>query len=286
MLQVADMSQIQKARDLLQGAVDLHVHSAPDIVARKFNDLELAKESRSQGLSALTIKSHLGETAARASLAAHNVQGIEVYGGIVLNNSVGGLNPEAVETSLKLGGKIVWMPTLDSMNHRSCIGKRGGISILEEKKHLRPEVKDILRLIGEYEVCLSTGHLSFPEAIVLVEAARREKIRATLLTHPEFWITFFPLEKQRHLLCENLFFERCFYSSTLEKEKNTSFQQSIEWIKNLGSETTIISSDLGQANNPAPAEGLETMIGELLEAGFESNSIQRMVLENPRYILE
>jgi len=285
-LWVLVMPDNQQARNLLQGAVDLHVHTAPDIVARKFDDLELARESRSWGLSALVIKSHLGETAARAGLAAHSVQGIEVYGGIVLNNSVGGLNPAAVEISLKLGGKIVWMPTLDSANHRSCIGNSGGISIFEEKERLRPEVKDILRLIREYGASLSTGHLSFRETSVLIEAAREEKIRAVLLTHPEFWITFLPLEKQRHLLCENLFFERCFYSSTLEKGKYTPFQQSVEWIKNLGPESSILSSDLGQANNPAPAEGLEIMIGDLLEAGVDFYSIRRMISENPSYILE
>jgi hypothetical protein len=272
---------------LIQGSIDLHIHSAPDIIPRKFDDFELAKDSLASGLSAIVIKNHMGDTAGRAALVNNHVHDIEVYGGVVLNYSVGGLNPYAVDVSLRLGGKIVWMPTLDSAHHRFRTGKIGGISIIDEKGFLRPEVMDILILIKEHDAAISTGHLSLPEIRALISAARDAKIHAILVAHPEFWITYLTLEEQRQLLLgmDNLFFERCFYASTLSDTEKTLFSKSINWIKNLGFESTIISSDLGQVNNPKPAAGIKMMIEDLLQADINPSDIRTILQRNPRHVI-
>lgn len=76
--------------DFLEGAVDLHVHSAPDVDQRRFNDIELAREAADAGMGAILIKSHQNSTVERAWLVSQIVPEIRVYGGLVLNETVGG----------------------------------------------------------------------------------------------------------------------------------------------------------------------------------------------------
>lgn len=270
---------------LLKGAYDLHVHSAPDLSPRIFDDLDLALEYSKYEMGGIVIKSHFGETASRAKLANHHVKGIEVYGGVTLNKCVGGLNVYAVESTLKLGGKIVWMPTIDAANHKRKTGKMDGISVLDINGNIKPEVFEIIKLIKEFNCVVSTGHLSFRETTALITAAQEEKIKAIIVAHPEFWITSLSLNLQKHLLQENVYFERCYYSSTLEENKKTPFQYSIDCIKTLGCQSTILSSDLGQAHNMPPAEGLAIMIDSLLKAGFLENDINLMIKDNQKKIL-
>jgi hypothetical protein len=94
--------------DYLEGAVDLHVHSAPDVDRRRFDDLELARAAKDAGMGAVLIKSHQNSTVERAWLVAQCVPGIRVYGGLVLNETVGGLNVAAVRLALKLGARQFW----------------------------------------------------------------------------------------------------------------------------------------------------------------------------------
>jgi len=276
---------MESAADLLQGAVDCHVHTSPDVVPRKYDDLELAREAGSAGLRAAVIKSHTGDTAARAALASAHTSGTRIYGGVVLNESVGGLNPRAVEISLQLGGKIVWMPTVDAAHHRFRTGKEGGISILDARGELRSEIRDILRLVREYEATLSTGHLSLEEIHRLAAAARQGKVAPLVVAHPELWITFLSLEAQRDLLEKEVLFERCFYAGTLPPEERTELAQTVSWVASLGAKSTILASDLGQAHNIAPVEGLEAMIARFLEAGKTAADIRCMLHENPSRVL-
>lgn len=276
---------MKSAADLLQGAVDCHVHTSPDVVDRKYDDLELAREAESAGLRAAVIKSHTGDTAARAALASAHTHGIRIYGGVVLNESVGGLNPRAVEISLQLGGKIVWMPTVDAAHHRFRTGKEGGISILDARGELRSELRDILRLVRAYDGTLSTGHLSLEEIHRLAAAARQEKVAPVVVAHPELWITFISLKAQRDLLEKEVLFERCYYAATLPPEERTDLAKTISWVASLGAKSTILASDLGQAHNMSPVEGLQTMIAQFLKAGTPAADIRCMLHENPSRVL-
>ena len=111
--------------DYLEGAVDLHVHSAPDVDRRRFNDLELARAARDAGVGAVLIKSHQNSTVERAWLVAQCVPEIRVYGGLVLNETVGGLNPAAVRLALQMGARQIWMPTRSARNHLQYHGQPG-----------------------------------------------------------------------------------------------------------------------------------------------------------------
>ncbi len=270
---------------MLKNAIDMHVHSAPDIIPRKFDDLELARHYSDNGFSAVVLKNHFGDTAARAKLASNFAEETEIFGGIALNHSAGGLNPAAVEVSVKLGGKVVWMPTVDSRNHKKKLGEAGGISILDEGGKLKSEVLDILDIVKSADIVLATGHLSSEETVRLVDEARALGVKKIVVTHPEFWITRLPLDLQISLARFDVFFERCYYSSTLKDEHHVPFSTVVEEIKTVGIESTIISSDLGQKENISPAEGFERMIEELLTAGFQEKEIERMIVENPASVL-
>ncbi len=276
---------IEMVDEIIKGAYDLHVHSSPDIVPRKLSDIKLAIEAKKAGMAGILIKNHFVDTSSRALLVKEIIDGINIFGGIVLNNSVGGLNPAAVEISLKLGAKEVWMPTVDSLNHRNKLGKREGLFILNNKGKLKKEVYEILELVASYNVILGTGHLSVPEILVLTEEAISLKIKKILITHPEFWVTFIPIETQIILGKKGGFFERCYYSSTLKGDKNVKFDQTVEYINKVGFQSTVISTDLGQKNNPNPITGLKIVISNLLKANIQENDIKKMIVDNPNYLI-
>ncbi len=279
------MMDMDIVHEFIKGAYDLHVHSSPDIVPRKMNDIELAREAKKAGMGGILIKNHYTETSSRAALVKEIVGDIDVFGGIVLNLSIGGLNPYAVEISLKLGAKEVWMPTVDSLNHRGKLGEKGGLYVLDERGRLKKEIYEILELIASFNVILGTGHLSIPEIFVLVDEAAKLKIRKILITHPEFWITSIPVENQIELSKRGVFFERCYYSSTLSGDKKVGFNQVIDHINKVGFENTVISTDLGQKDNPNPVEGLKLVISNLLKAGVATDTVKKMVIDNPCYLL-
>jgi len=272
-------------KSLLQGAVDMHVHSAPDLVERKLNDFELARAARDVGFSAVVIKNHWGDTAPRAVLTSLVTEGIRVVGSIALNASVGGLNPAAVEVSLKLGGKVVWMPTVDAANHRGHMGQEGGIRVTDEGGKVRSEVWEILALVKESDAVVASGHVSLDETFALVKAARETGVRKIVITHPEFWVTFMPGEVQEQLAAYGVIFERCYYASTLQGAQLTSFETTVDWIRKIGHESTVIASDLGQLQNPYPVEGFVTMLRTLREAGFTGEQIETMIKRNPGHLL-
>src|SRR6266567_9136746 len=135
--------------DYLEGAVDLHVHSAPDVDRRRFNDLQLAQAAKDAGVGAVLIKSHQNSTVERAWLVSQCVPGIRVYGGLVLNETVGGLNPAAVRLALELGARQIWMPTRSARNHRAHHGQTGGISILDDHGKPVAVVEEIVQAVAQ-----------------------------------------------------------------------------------------------------------------------------------------
>lgn len=184
--------------DFLEGAVDLHVHSAPDVDVRRFNDIELAREAARAGMGAVLIKSHQNSTVERAWLVSQIVPGIRVYGGLVLNETVGGLNPAAVELAVRMGAKQVWMPTRSALNHRRYDGLPGGITVLDEVGQLVPAAEEILRIMAGSDCILGTGHLSTEESFALIERACALGVRKLLVTHPEWGLRSIRRTSRRH----------------------------------------------------------------------------------------
>lgn len=265
--------------------MDLHVHSAPDVDRRRFNDLELARAARDAGMGAVLIKSHQNSTVERAWLVAQCVPGIRVYGGLVLNETVGGLNPAAVRLALKLGARQIWMPTRSARNHRLYDGEAGGIGILDQEGQLLPEVEEILREVSEAGCILGTGHLSPEETSILVEASQRLGMPKILVTHPEWGPTYHSEEAQQELArFTNVSFERCFVSTT-HLCGCVPFATIERAIAATGVERTILSTDLGQPETPAPAEGFRLYAERLHGSGFSTDDIRTMMQTNPERLL-
>jgi hypothetical protein len=250
------------------------------------------------------IKSHYFCTAERAKLVAKVHPEINAVGAICLNNSVGGLNPMAVEMAARDGAKIVWMPTVDSLNERNNFERKQptkvpywaklylklkeegkllpAITILEDAQ-LKNSVKEILDIIGQYNMILATGHLSKKETFALVKASKEHNLKKVVITHPNFPTTCYTKEEQKELADMGAYMEQCFTIPYLEK---TTWGEVFEQIRYVGSERCIISTDLGQPNNPFPDEGMITFVTKLSENGFSNDEIKRMTIENTNFLVE
>lgn len=270
--------------DYLEGAADLHVHSSPDVDPRRYDDLELAQEAARAGMSALLIKSHQGSTVERAWLASRIVPGIRVFGGLVLNQPVGGLNPAAVDVALRLGAREIWMPTRSAANHRRRHGQPGGIALLDGEGVLLPAVEEILRRMAGEDCILATGHVSPEEGVALIDRALALGVRKVMVTHPEWYGTIYPAGLQRGLAARGVFFERCFVSTT-HRCGFTPFEVIEDAIASTGIAATVLATDLGQPDTPAPVEGLKIYAERLLASGFNRDELRRMMCENPRRLL-
>src|SRR2546426_12296818 len=108
----------------LEGAYDLQIHVGPDVIARRVDDIDCAKEFLGRGMKGFVLKSHYIQTGERAQVVTKAVPGIRVFGALTLNHSVGGLNPVAVEIAGRSACKIVWFPTVDAENETA--GRLGG----------------------------------------------------------------------------------------------------------------------------------------------------------------
>jgi hypothetical protein len=262
-----------------------NANSSPDVDPRRYDDLDLAREAARAGMGALLIKSHQASTVERAYLVSRMVTGVRVFGGLVLNETVGGLNPAAVRLALELGARQIWMPTRSARHHRRHHGQSGGISVLGPGGDLSTAAEEILALLAAGECILGTGHLSPEESVVLIRRARQLGVRKILITHPEWGGTFYPVELQRELASgDDLFFERCFVSTT-HRCGFVPFAAITSAIAELGPESTVVSTDLGQPDTPAPVEGLRLYAEKLRAEGFRPEQIRQMMRDNPARLL-
>ena len=268
---------------LLQGVIDIHIHTNPDVRVRRLSDLQLAAEARRVGARAIVIKSHLVTTMDRAAIAREAVPGIDVFGGIVLNPHVGGLNAMAVETAIKLGAKIVWLPTSFSSNERKRQGKSDGVETVADGKVL-PALLPILKMIAEADVALATGHLTPAETLVVVEEARKQGVGKIVVNHPEWMTVDMSIDDQKRLAQFDVFFERC-YARNVGGKYDKNFRRNLDAMEALGFESTIVATDGGQVENPMWSEALAEYIGFLLQAGVPQAAIDRMTKLNPARVL-
>jgi hypothetical protein len=226
-------------------------------------------------------------TADRAIIAQQIVPGIRIYGGLVLNRPVGGLNPAAVEVALAMGAREIWMPTLSATGPNN--GQNSpvdGIGILLTSRRLVPAVHEILRLIAERDAILGTGHLSVPEIRQVVSAARAAGVRRILITHPESRLVAMPVAAQLELRGPDVFFERCYLDTLPHPDRPALALATLAGIiREVGVASTVLSTDLGQDGNPAPVDGMCRYIEGLMELGFNEADIHRMARSTPASLL-
>jgi hypothetical protein len=282
----------------VRGAVDLHQHAYPDLFPRLVDDLELAVAARDAGMRAVVLKCHAESSVSRAYLAHKLVPEVLVLGGIVLNSYVGGLNPSAVEATLRLGGKIVWMPTIDAAYHAERHGGTGrydaqqggrvsaeGISVLADDGSLAGPVQEILRLIAEHGAALATAHLSPREILALVPAARAAGVEKVLLTHPYFKVPGLDIETVEQLVRLGAMPEFC-YCTVSPAWHYAVPELIVETIERVGPGNCLLASDAGQRHNPVAPEALRVFAQTLFEKGVPADDVRRMIADNPAAVLD
>jgi hypothetical protein len=287
---------------ILTGSIDCHVHSGPGIFARVGDAIDFAKQARAYGFRGFVIKNHQGITSDTAQLVNKMVSGIDIYGGVVLNRYVGGINPYAVEVAIRLGAKIVWMPTQWAQHHIDTFGAPqykhmgqttstakslpvNGITILDERGELTTEIKQVLEIIKANDVTLATSHLSKEEIRILVREANRMGINKIIITHitfTELWK--WSIEEQKELVDMGATIEHVGLYC-MENRYLVSPGEVVEMIEGVGYKNVLIGSDCGQLRIPAPPETLRLFVGMLLEEGMEEHKIHYMMKDNPIRLL-
>lgn len=288
------------AWEALQGAYDLQVHVAPDVIERRIDDLDLAQEFLAHGLKGFVLKSHYIPTAERAAVVTKAVPGIEAYGAITLNHSVGGLNPVAVEIAGRSGNKIVWFPTVDAANETA--GRLDGpndklpfwakiqreiaaagitrppMTVLNKEGAISEDTHQCLELIAKHDMILATGHLGRHEIFPLVKAAKASGVRRIIVTHAEFPSQNLSADEQVALADLGAIIEHCF---TTYHTNKSPWETVFANIRAVGVERTMLATDLGQKTNPPVAEGFAAFAQRLLNAGFTTREINRMASTIP-----
>ncbi|MGD0625318.1 MAG: DUF6282 family protein [Thermodesulfobacteriota bacterium] len=287
--------------DLIKGGIDIHVHAAPDIQDRKTDCLEIVQKAREYGMGGILIKDHVTVTSDRAYILNHIFPDFKVYGSIVLNYPVGGLNPSAVEGAIGLGCRFVFMPTYCALNHISVLGKVAtlhanplpkdakGISLLDAKGKLVSEVYEILEIIAKAKVTLATGHISPEETMKLLKAANQHGVERIIVTHASFKrLTFLDLPDQIEAVRMGAFIEHCFVVTTemMRPVGITTIEEIGNQIRAVGTDHCVLSTDFGQTGNPHPVEGFRQFALQMFQIGFFDFEIKKMIKLNPLRLLE
>ena len=264
--------------ELLHGAYDMHVHAGPDVIERKMDDLELAAAYKAAGMKGFVIKSHYFDTAGRAYLVRKLYPELMAVGTLVLNHSVGGLNPEAVGNAAKYGVRLVFMPTMDAWN---MLHTEGAIRVLTEEG-LDPAVDEILDLVRENDLILCSGHIAPEETLALFKRAQEKGLRKLIATHVEWPPTGASLELQKEFVACGAYLEHCVINligGSLRVEDLAA------QVSEIGAEHMILSTDLGQISNPEPVSAFREYAKRLLEAGVTREELRLMIEVNPANLL-
>jgi hypothetical protein len=294
-----------RARSLVRGAYDLHVHVAPDVPPRRIDDRALAQRCAELGLAGFALKSHYTSTAERAQVVSGLFPEVEVVGTLTLNWAVGGMNALAVEIAAREGARIVWMPTVDSpaetagrsepkdgdkvpqwarLQHelRSLGLSVEAVHVTDVAGRLLPETRDVLRAIARHDLILATGHLGRDDTFAVVDGALEEGVERIVVTHPEFPCQNFSLEDQRALAERGCVLERCLSTPLSGK---TEWDHVFEGVRAVGVERSLFSSDCGNPDYPPVEDGLALWADRLLGAGFDEDEVRELIVGQSRRLV-
>lgn len=293
-----------RARELVRGAFDPHVHVAPDFARRRITDLELARRSLELGLAGFGLKSHYAATAERAAVVTAAVPGVRALGTITLNHSVGGLNAVAVEVAARQGARIVWLPTVSSENEfgevadadpngnvpvwvrfelelRAAGVQPRPVPVVDADGGPLPELLEVLAVVAGHGMVLATGHLSRDEIFTVVDAAVAAGVGTIVITHPEFPSQRIAPADQQALAARGALMERAFTTPYTGK---CTWDAVFEATRAVGARHTVWGTDLGQVSNPPVEDGLALMADRFLEAGFTEEEVRIMAVDNTRRV--
>jgi Family of unknown function (DUF6282) len=270
----------------LTGVVDFHIHTSPDVFPRTVSAIEAAEAAKRADMGAIVVKSHSTDSAARAE-TARNLTGFPVYGGVVLNVFVGGLNPYAVVESVRQGGRIVWMPTITARHfvrraHHAPMLQSGipagfeGLTVTDERGRLKSEAERILEIVAEHGLVLCSGHISPEETVVLFQRAHEMGIQRLIATHPNAPFVGIPTDIQRDLAG---------FGAYLEWTPQGTVAERVEAIRAVGAFNSFISTDAGSLAALRPVPLMTGYIEALRAEGFTEAELHSMTVAVPSFLL-
>ena len=283
----------------LAGVIDIHAHTAPETsmlnFKRAFDAIEAAQIARIYGMRGIVLKEHYTETGSWAYLASQVVPGVEIFGGIVLNKAVGGINPTAVEAmALERGGRgrVVYMPTVDAA---ARVPNSPTAVAVSRNGQLLPEVLEVLRVIAKYDLGLSTGHVSTEEALMVIRAAKQAGVNKMYVQHPNHGGIVMSMAQMKEAVRLGALIEIVLSGEGLtgggpktinaENPVMDYGPQKIADIRALGPANIVISTDLGQPGRVNYAQAFQTAMAVLAKSGFSQAEIDMMTKQNPARFL-
>jgi len=285
---------------VLAGVIEMHVHGAPDITPRVAQEIELAQKVKEVGMRGVVFKCHDFITNDRAYMVKLMVPGVEVFGGIALNEPVGGINPVAVETMLKFTGglgRYVWLPTRDAAYQKAVNANKpdaGGVRVTDSAGAVLPDVRKVMKIVAKADAILGTGHIAPQESLAVVKAAKEEGVRKIVITHAMQDPLFMSQDEMKRCAEMGAYIEHCYLSHLMgpmapaagfRGRKGVPLDEFVKAIKGVGAERTVVATDLGQTHNPTPVDGMREFIQQLMKKGVTEAEMDLMTRKNPARLL-
>lgn len=290
--------------DILIGAVDLHCHSGPSVMPRCIDHIQVMKEGAAAKMKAILIKDHYYSATPVTELLMNHFQelGVQMLSGVPLNNSTGGINRFAVDHGIKLGAKLIWMPTFSSRNHiahhnsdkdfekkfpttKEKMLTPVELGVLDDNGRLLDEVKFILDMIAEADIVLSGGHLHISEIFPLFEEAKKRGVKKLLVNHPSYLIDATE-DEMRELVTMGAYLEHSMCMFVPGSKFHFYSPKNLDNLIKAGTvDRTILGSDLGQVGNPTPIEGFKNVIATCLDLNYSQTDIKKMISGNASDLL-
>ena len=285
--------------DLLHGAVDLHTHSGPSPMPRRITHVEAAQQAADAGFRAILVKCHYHDTVTDVLAAAPLLADlpIQVFGGIALNSVNGGLNPWATDRSFRMGGRMVWFPTISSRIHLAHSEEHAEtkahfqplgmlqsaeVSVFEADGTVRPEVRQIIEQANAAGALVSTGHLDAESALAVVRTAHEVGHHQVMVSHPDY-VSDIDKAHLAEMIELGAYVEH--EIAMYDEDHIFPIEKLVDWITTLGAERTVLGSDLGQVNKPLPVEAYRRVLPRLLALGVTEEQIALMVQTNPAHLI-
>jgi hypothetical protein len=283
---------IDKAQRLMEGAIDTHIHGGPDAWAKRYwNDIEIAMQAADMGMGAVVIKCHSSPSSRSAQLSQWTVdhlsaqqhkKSIRVIGGVVLNYNVGGLNPEAVDTSALLGGRFVWTPNVDAAHHRKMEGKPGGIAVIDDQDKVVPALRDVFEVVVKHDLVLSLSHHSTKERFIMIDTAKKMGVKRIEIVHPCYPVNKMSVDQMKIAAEKGAFVAL----TTLRlAPPEFSLKEMMQIIHTVGAYHLVIQTDLGTWMGPPPPVAYRIFLCMLLGQGVSETDIRKMAVNNPERLI-
>jgi hypothetical protein len=294
---------ITQSQRLLEGAIDLHCHGYPEVsfdCKMSVEDIETANLAAQAKMQGFVLKSHMWPTVGRAYQLNSQIEGVKIWPSITLNQVVGGFSPWCVESALKQGAKMIWLPTWSSKNDLQREGASQillkylptlqkfdvarGLTVFDDAGQIKPSVKEVLALAKDYDAAVSTGHLSPEEVLAIARQAKGMGLKKLIFCHPDSKSVGADMEHIKKMSGMDFFIEFA-YLGLLPGFKRITAQEISQRIKEVGAEHSILTTDAFFDWTPPPPEMLRMFIGDLLEQGISKDEIEIMVKNNPSQLL-